>query len=193
MVVRIVLRQPEKSAQRESGGKGQICYCYGKEGKLKWDYSQVSKLPLGPCPVCKGPQWRRIAFRGVGPRHCTLRTIRTEGAWESHTAPILITPEEPRALITVCMWGPGGGGLRHFPFGHQGNLLCVYWRPWPTFSPVCFHDGTVWMSQMLLFQLSSKLQLGLCALCTQVSERARVCLTPFGEGYTEQGSCFYLH
>ena len=135
MVVRTVLRQPEKSAQRDSGGKGQICYCCGKERKVKWDYPQVSKLPLGPCPVCKGPQWRRIAFRGVGLRHWSLKTIRTEGAWGSHTAPILITPEEPWVLITVCMWGPEGGDIRQFPFGHQGNLLCVYWRPWPTFSP----------------------------------------------------------
>ena len=34
MVVRIVLRQPEKSAQRDSGGKGQICYGCGKERKV---------------------------------------------------------------------------------------------------------------------------------------------------------------
>ena len=78
MVVRIVLRQLEKTDQRDSGGKGQICYCCGKEGHLKWDYPQVSKLPLGPCPVCKGPHWRRIAIRGIGPRQWTLKTIRTE-------------------------------------------------------------------------------------------------------------------
>ena len=45
MVVRIVLRQPEKSAQRDPGGKGWICYYYGKERHLKWDCPQASKPP----------------------------------------------------------------------------------------------------------------------------------------------------
>ena len=55
MVVRTVLRQPEKSAQRDPGGKGWICYYCGKEGHLKSDCPQASKPLLGPCPVCKGP------------------------------------------------------------------------------------------------------------------------------------------
>ena len=46
---------------------------------------------------------------------------------------------------------------------------------------------------MLLFQLSSKLQLGLCAVFTRVSDSARVSLTPFGEGYAEQGPCLCFH
>ena len=49
------------------------------------------------------------------------------------------------------------------------------------------------MSQMLLFQSSFKLQLGLCAIFTRVSDRARVSLTPFGEGYTKQGPCLCFH
>ena len=49
------------------------------------------------------------------------------------------------------------------------------------------------MSQMLLFQSPPKLQLGLCAIFTRVSDRARVSLTPFGEGYTEQGPCLCFH
>ena len=40
---------------------------------------------------------------------------------------------------------------------------------------------------MLLFQSSCKLQLGLCAIFTRVSDHARVSLTPSGEGYTEEG------
>ena len=37
------------------------------------------------------------------------------------------------------------------------------------------------MSQTLLFQLFFILQLGFCAIFTQVSNRARISLTPFGE------------
>ena len=46
------------------------------------------------------------------------------------------------------------------------------------------------MSQIII---SSKLQLGLCAIFTQVSDCARVSLTPFGERYTEQGPCLCFH
>ena len=42
------------------------------------------------------------APRGIGLRGQTLKTIRTEGARVTPTqAPVLITPEEPRVLITV--------------------------------------------------------------------------------------------
>ena len=49
------------------------------------------------------------------------------------------------------------------------------------------------MIQKVLFQLFSILQLGFCAIFTQVSYRAGITLTPFGEGYTEQGPCLYFH
>ena len=55
MTVRTILRQTEKSAQRDPGGKGWICYYCGKEGHLKWDCPQASKPPLGACPVFKRP------------------------------------------------------------------------------------------------------------------------------------------
>ena len=119
------------------------------------------------------------------------------GARGSHTAPILFTPEEPWILIIVCVcvcvcvcvWERGS--IRQFPFGHQGSLLCVYWRPWPTFFPVRFHDGTLWMSQMLLFQLSSNWD------SVPFSHKFLIMpespSPPFGEGYTEQGQCLYFH
>ena len=46
---------------------------------------------------------------------------------------------------------------------------------------------------MLLFQTSFKLQLGPCAVFSQVSDHAKASLTPSGEGYTEQspGLCFH--
>ena len=53
IVVRTVLKQPEKNAQRDPGEKGLICYYCGKEGHLKWDCPQASKLSLAPCQVCK--------------------------------------------------------------------------------------------------------------------------------------------
>ena len=95
-------------------------------------------------------------------------------------------------------WGtPGinncGGPIRRFPFRYWGNLLCAYWSPWPTFFPIRFCNGTVWMSQNVLFQLFFILQLGFCAIFTRISDCARISLTPFGDGYSEQGLCFYFH
>ena len=86
-----------------------------------------------------------------------------------------------------------GGQTSRFPFRHWGKLLCAYWSPWPTFSLSHFCNRTVWMSHTLLFQLSSKLQLEICAVFTWVSDHARVSLTPFWEGYTEQGPCLWFH
>ena len=54
-----VLKQPEKDAQRDLGEKGWACYYCGKEGYLKWDCPQASKLTLSPCPVGKEPYWKR--------------------------------------------------------------------------------------------------------------------------------------
>ena len=80
MAMKNVLKQPEKDAKREPDEKGWACYYCGKEGHLKQDYPQTSKLPPAPCPVCKGPHWKRDCPRGVGLRGQTLKTIRTEGA-----------------------------------------------------------------------------------------------------------------
>ena len=95
-------------------------------------------------------------------------------------------------------WGtPGinscGGPIRRFPFRYWGNLFCAYWSPWPTFFPIRFRNGTVWTSQKVLFQLFFILQLGFCAVFTRVSDCARISLTPFGKGYTEQGPCLCFH
>ena len=43
--MRTVLKQPEKNVQRDPGEKGWACYYCGKEGYLKRDYPQASKLP----------------------------------------------------------------------------------------------------------------------------------------------------
>ena len=59
MPMKNVLKQPEKNVQRDPGEKGWACYYCGKEGHLKWDWPQASKPPPAPCPVCKGPHWKR--------------------------------------------------------------------------------------------------------------------------------------
>ena len=79
--------------------------------------------------------------RSVGFRGRTLKTIRTEDAQGS---PVLIIPEELWVLITV-----GGGGNLSICFWTLGQLTLGLLRPRPTFSPGCFHNGTVWMSQTL--------------------------------------------
>ena len=59
MAMKTVLKQPEKNAQGDPGEKGWACYYCGKEGHLKRDCPQASKLPQAPHPVCKGPHWKR--------------------------------------------------------------------------------------------------------------------------------------
>ena len=65
MAMKIVLKQPEKNAQRDPGKKGWACCYCGKEGHLKRDCPQASKLPQAskpppaPCLVYEGPHWKR--------------------------------------------------------------------------------------------------------------------------------------
>ena len=59
IVVRTVLKQPEKNAQRDPGENGWVCYYCEREGHLKRGCPQASKLTPVPYPVRKGPHWRR--------------------------------------------------------------------------------------------------------------------------------------
>ena len=59
MATRSILKQPEKNVQRDPGEKGWACYYSGQERHLKRDCPQASKLPPAPCPICKGPHWKR--------------------------------------------------------------------------------------------------------------------------------------
>ena len=109
MAVRSALKRPEKNAQRNPGAKGWTCYYRGKEGHLKWDCLQASKPPLAPCPVCKGPHWRRDC-----PPRC--RPLRSDSQGNLYwrclgvptQAPFLIIPGETQILITV------GGSISQF-------------------------------------------------------------------------------
>ena len=80
MAVRSALKKPEKNAQSNSGEKGWTWYYCGKDGHLKQDCPQASKLPLAPGPVCKRPYGEETVLCGVGPRGQTLKTIRAEGS-----------------------------------------------------------------------------------------------------------------
>ena len=79
-------------------------------------------------------------------------------------ASILITPVEPWVLITV-------GGQSVDSFAHWDNFLCAHWSPSFAFLPIHYCNGTVRMSQTLLFHSSFKLQLGICAVFSRVSDR----------------------
>ena len=60
MAVKSTLKQPEeKNAQTNPGKQGQTYYYGGKEEHFKRDCTRASKSHSTPCPVCKGPHWRR--------------------------------------------------------------------------------------------------------------------------------------
>ena len=128
MAVRSALKRPEKNAQRNPGEKGWTCYYRGKEGHLKWDCLQASKPPLAPCPVCKGPHWRRDC-----PPRCRLKTDSQDNQDRRclgvpTQAAILIIPEEPQVLITV-----GGQSVDSFWTPRKLSLCSL--KPLVHFSP----------------------------------------------------------
>ena len=118
-----------KNAQRDPGEKGWTCHYCGNEGHLKWDWPEASKLPPAPCPVCKRPYWRRDCL----PR-CRPHGLDSQDNWDWRCpgfptqAPILITPEEPRVLITV------GGQSVNF-FWTLGQLSVCSLKPLVLFPP----------------------------------------------------------
>ena len=72
-----------------------------KEEHLKQDCPHASKLPPAPCPVCKGPHWRRECpqkhrFQGSDSQDNLDR--RCLGV---PTQALIVIPEEPQVLITV--------------------------------------------------------------------------------------------
>ena len=80
MAVRIVLKQPEKNAQRDPGEKGWACYYCGKEGNFKQDSLRHLSRPWLQNWSPRDRPRGETALRSVGLRGWTLKTIRTEGA-----------------------------------------------------------------------------------------------------------------
>ena len=83
MAMKNALKQPEKNAQRDPGEKGWACYYCGKEGHLKRDCSQASKLPRVHVQSAKDHTGGKTAPRGIGPSSWALRTVRTDAVWGS--------------------------------------------------------------------------------------------------------------
>ena len=102
------------------------------------------------------------APRGVGPRVRLSGQAGLKMPGHSHTS-----PHHNNTWGTLGIHNCGGP-ISWFSFGHQGNFLCAHWSPWPAFLPIPYCNGTVRTSQTLLFQSSSTLQLGLCAIFTGV-------------------------
>ena len=180
IAVRPTLKQPEYNAQRDLWGWA--CYYCGKEGHLKWDFPQASKLPLAPWLACKGPHWRRDS-----PLRHRPQESDSQGKWDWRCpgfpteVPILITSEEPCVLITE-------GPISQFSFGHWDNFL---------FTKACdliSSLSTTVLGRAKHFYVSHPLSYNWdSVLCSRVSNHARVSLTPSGEGYTEQDPSLCFH
>ena len=130
MAVRSALKRPEKNAQRNPGAKGWTCYYRGKEGHLKWDCLQASKPPLAPCPVCKGPHWRRDCPPRCRPKRSGSQDYQDQRCPGIPTqAPILIIPEEPRGFNNC------GGSISPIFFWTLGQPSLCSLKPLAHFPP----------------------------------------------------------
>ena len=188
MVVRTILRQPEKSAQRGPGGKGRVCYYCGKEGHLKRDCPQTSKLLLGPCPVCKGPHGRRDCPQRHRPQRSDSQDNQDWSCPGVPTqAPILITSEETWVLITAV------GQSVDFLSDTGATYSVLTEAPGPLSS---WSTTVIWLSgwaKRYYFSCPLSCNWDSVLFFTWVFDHARVSLTPLGEGYTEQGPCLCFH
>ena len=178
MAVRSTLNSLRKSAQRNPGEKGWTCYYCRKKGHLKWVCPQASKLPLAP-GLQRNLVVKRLPSEVLAPG---IRFSRQSGLKMPGSPHTSSCPNYTWGTPGINNWGVWGGwgANQSISFGHWGNFLYVHWSPCPAFLLIHYHNGTVRMSQTLLFQSSFKLQLGLCAVFSRVSDHARGSLTPSG-------------
>ena len=128
-----------------------------------------------------------MLFRS-GLRGRILKTIRTEGAPGVPTqAPVLITPEEPRVLIIV------GGQSVDFLLATGATYSVLTEAPGPLSSRSASIMGLSGRAKRYCFSYSLSCNWDSVLFSCAVSDRARISLTPFGKGYTEQGPCFCFH
>lgn len=120
-------KKKEKKVPRGTRWKRErFCYHCGKEGHLKWDGHQASKLPLGSVKTEK--YQARASFRGTGSRIELSGKPGLKLPGVLTPAPILIIPEESQVLTVganqlISFWTPGQ------------FTLCLLEGPGPRFAP----------------------------------------------------------
>ena len=160
-----------------------------REGYLKWDCHQASKPPPAPCPVCKGPYWRRDC-----PPRCRPQRLGSQDNQDQRCpgvptqAPILMIPEEPQVLTLV------EGQSVNFLLDTGATFFVLTEAPGPLSSWSTTIMGL--SGRVKCYYFSHPLSCSLdSVLFSPVSDRARISLTPSGEGYIEHGPslCFHKH
>ena len=168
-----------KNTQRDSGGKGRTCYYCWKEGQLKGDCPQVSKLPhvrsaRTALQKRRPPRHRPQGLDSQGNQGWRCPGVLTQ-------VPILITLEEPMRGQSV-----------DFLLDTRANFSVLAKAPGPLFSQsttIMALSGRAkhyYFSHPLSHNRDS-------VLLSRISNHAKVSLTPSGERYTEQGSAFCFH
>ena len=173
-----------KNTQRDSGRKGRTCYYCGKEGHLKGDCPQVSKLPHVRSASTALQKRRPPRHRPQGLDSQGNQAWRCPGLLTQ--VPILITLEEPGVLIAV-----------------RGQSVDFLLDTWANFSVLAKAPGPLFSQSTTVMALSGRAKHyyfshplshnGDSMLFSGVSNHAKVSLTPSGEGYTVQGSGFCFH
>ena len=102
-------------------------------------------------------------------------------------SPFLITPEEPWELITV------GGQFINFLLGTRATFSMLTEAPGPLSSQSASIMGLSGQAKIYYFRFFLYVVSYSVIFFTRVSDCARISLTPFGEGYTEQGPCLCFH
>ena len=184
MAMKTVLKQPEKNPQRDPGEKGWACCYCGKEAHLKQDCPQTSKPPPASCLVCKRPHWKRDCpqrHRFQGSDSQDNQDWRCLGV--PTQAPVLIIPEEPWVLIAV------GGQSVDFLSDTGANFSVLTEAPGPLSSGSASIVGLSGRAKMYYFSVSVSCDWDLVLFSHKFLIVPEFPLTPFGEGYTEQGPC----
>ena len=102
-------------------------------------------------------------------------------------APVLVTPEEPRVLIIV------GGQSVDFLLDTGATYSVLTEAPGPLSSRSASVMGLSGRAKRYSFSYSLSCNWDSVLFSHEFSDRARISLTSFGEGYTEQGPCLCFH
>ena len=140
MAVRSALKQPKEKCPEEPRWKGMNLLLLWKGRASQAGLPSGTKPSPAPGLICKGPYWRRDC-----PPRCRPQGLDSQDNQDWRCpgvptqAPVLVTPEEPRVLITV-------EGQSIFSFGHWGNFLLTKASGLLSWSTTI--NGAVWTSQI---------------------------------------------